>query len=126
MILYISNTVTVPVEVFPTKVRATSHGIAAASGKIGAVVTSFAFNSATNTIGLNGVLGLLSGIMFLCTLLTYYVPETKGLSLAEIEADGMYKDKKDTVVETTSPVVVGSNISAAPSYESDSAVVGKV
>ncbi|KAL1910925.1 hypothetical protein Sste5344_003097 [Sporothrix stenoceras] len=116
----------VPVEVFPTKVRATSHGIAAASGKIGAVVTSFAFNSATNTIGLNGVLGLLSGIMFFCTLLTYYVPEPKGLSLAEIEVDGMYKDKKGIAIETVSTVVVGSNMSEAPSYESDSAVAGKV
>ncbi|CAK7208869.1 hypothetical protein SCUCBS95973_000258 [Sporothrix curviconia] len=86
-----STTFLIPVEVFPTKVRATSHGIAAASGKLGAVVTSFAFNSAANTIGLNGVLGLLSGIMFLCTLLSYYVPETKGLSLAGIEDDAMYK-----------------------------------
>ncbi|KIH89072.1 hypothetical protein SPBR_07068 [Sporothrix brasiliensis 5110] len=121
-----STTFLVPVEVFPTKVRATSHGIAAASGKVGAVVTSFAFNSATNTIGLNGVLGLLSGIMFLCTLLTYYVPETKGLSLAEIEADGMYKNKKDERVEVASPVVERGNISAAPSYMSDSAVACKV
>lgn len=121
-----ANLVAAPVDVFPTKVRATSHGIAAASGKIGAVVTSFAFNSATNTIGLNGVLGLLSGIMFLCTLLTYYVPETKGLSLAEIEADGMYKDKKSTGAGSSSPVVISSTVSEAPSYESDSAVAGKV
>lgn len=125
VVVGISNIVLVPEEVFPTKVRATSHGIAAASGKIGAVVTSFAFNSATDTIGLNGVLGLLSGIMFLCMLLTYCVPETKGLSQAEIEADGMYKIKKDTALKAVLPVVIGSSISAAPSYESDSVVAGK-
>lgn len=63
--------------------------------------------------------------MFLCTLLTYYVPETKGLSLAEIEADGMYKNEKTKGMEMASPVVVGSNMSYVPSYETESVVMGK-
>lgn len=80
----------VPVEVFPTRVRATGHGIAAASGKAGAVLTSFVFSSATEAMGLRGVLGLLSGIMALCALLTLWIPETNKLSLEEIEQDVMY------------------------------------
>src|SRR4051794_13257426 len=47
-----ASTFLIPVEVFPTRVRATIHGIVAASGKSGAVLTSFAFGITTNAIGL--------------------------------------------------------------------------
>lgn len=48
------TTFLLPVEVFPTRVRATAHGIAAASGKAGAVITAFTFGSVRDRIGLNG------------------------------------------------------------------------
>jgi PHS family inorganic phosphate transporter-like MFS transporter len=84
------TTFLLPVEVFPTRVRATAHGIAAASGKLGAIVTSFAFGSLTDRIGLPGVLGFLSGIMALCAAVTLLIPETKGRSLDEIEQGLIY------------------------------------
>lgn len=48
------TTFLLPVEVFPTRVRATAHGIAAATGKAGAVITAFTFGSVRDRIGLNG------------------------------------------------------------------------
>lgn len=79
-----------PVEVFPTRVRGTAHGLAAASGKVGALLTSFAFGTAVDTIGLKGVLGLFSGIMALAALITLWIPETKGLSIDDIENEALY------------------------------------
>ncbi|KAK7892529.1 hypothetical protein LTR67_007626 [Exophiala xenobiotica] len=93
-----TTTFLLPVEVFPTRVRGTAHGIAAASGKLGAIVTAFAFGSLTDAIGLPGVLGFLSGIMALCAAVTLLIPETKGRSLHEIERGVLYG--QDTSVET--------------------------
>lgn len=91
-----ATTFLIPTEVFPTRVRGTAHGIAAASGKLGAVVTAFAFGSLTDAIGLRGVLGLLSGIMALVALVTLLIPETKGLSLDEIERGVIYGESPST------------------------------
>lgn len=84
------TTFLIPVEVFPTRVRGTAHGISAASGKCGAVLTAFAFGTITDKIGLDGVLGLFSGIMALVALVTLLIPETKGKTLEEIENDTLY------------------------------------
>lgn len=82
-----ATTFLIPAEVFPTRVRGTAHGLSAASGKVGAVVTAFAFGSVVDAIGLKGTLGLLSGIMALCAACSFLIPETKGRTLAEIEED---------------------------------------
>jgi PHS family inorganic phosphate transporter-like MFS transporter len=84
------TTFLIPVEVFPTRVRGTAHGIAAASGKAGAVVTAFSFAQLTDAIGLPAVLGILAGVMVLCALCTLLIPETKGRSLDEIEQGLLY------------------------------------
>ncbi|RDJ93658.1 hypothetical protein B4Q13_20455, partial [Lacticaseibacillus rhamnosus] len=51
------TTFLIPVEVFPTRVRGTAHGIAAASGKAGAVFTAFSFAPLpdTDNVGVAGV-----------------------------------------------------------------------
>lgn len=91
-----STTFLIPVEVFPTRVRGTAHGIAAACGKSGAVLTAFAFGSATDAIGLRGMLGLFAGIMALAAALTLWIPETKGRTLDEIEEGLLYEDQPKT------------------------------
>lgn len=100
-----------PVEVFPTRVRGTAHGIAAASGKAGAVVTAFSFAQLTDAIGLPAVLGILSGVMALCALCTLLIPETKGRSLEEIEQGIFYGVSKSSESVTSSgnasPVLEG-------------------
>ncbi|CZR68276.1 uncharacterized protein PAC_18175 [Phialocephala subalpina] len=85
-----ATTFLIPVEVFPTRVRSTAHGISAASGKSGAVLTTFTFGSVTNAIGVQGVLGILSGVIFLTALVTLMIPETRGMSLEEIESGAFY------------------------------------
>ncbi|KAI0930998.1 hypothetical protein AcV7_005029 [Taiwanofungus camphoratus] len=45
-----------PAEVFPTRFRATAHGISAASGKVGAIISALAFNSLSTSIGTPDVL----------------------------------------------------------------------
>lgn len=80
-----ATTFLIPVVVFPTRVRATAHGLSAASGKAGAILAAFTFGTVTDKIGLRGVLGLFSGIMALVALITLLIPETKGRTLEEIE-----------------------------------------
>ncbi|XHF99944.1 hypothetical protein AWENTII_003424 [Aspergillus wentii] len=85
------TTFLIPAEVFPTRVRGTAHGISAAAGKCGAILTAFAFGTVEDAIGLNGVLGLFSGVMFLTALVTLLIPETRGKSLEAIESDMLYE-----------------------------------
>lgn len=87
------TTFLLPVEVFPTRVRGTAHGITAASGKAGAVLTAFAFGTVAERIGIIGVLGLFSGIMALVTAVTFLIPEPKGKSIDEIEWDVLYDER---------------------------------
>ncbi|KAJ6152855.1 hypothetical protein N7497_007174 [Penicillium chrysogenum] len=85
------TTFLIPAEVFPTRVRGTAHGISAAAGKCGAIITAFAFGTVEDTIGLEGVLGLFSGIMLLTALVTLLIPETKNRSLEGIGNDELYR-----------------------------------
>ncbi|KAL7310540.1 hypothetical protein PS15m_010028 [Mucor circinelloides] len=90
-----STTFIIPGEVFPTKVRASAHGISAASGKAGAILASFAFNALVDIGGPQGahaflpeVLAIFSGVMFLGFVVTYlWIPESKGKDLEEFEED---------------------------------------
>ncbi|CAO3672533.1 unnamed protein product [Umbelopsis ramanniana] len=84
-----TTTFIIPVEIYPTRVRATAHGISAATGKVGAAVASFGFSYAVkSSIGVRGTLGILAGCMFLGAVTTFFfTPETKGLTLAEDEDD---------------------------------------
>ncbi|RFU33045.1 hypothetical protein B7463_g3310, partial [Scytalidium lignicola] len=81
-----------PVELFPTRVRGTAHGIAAASGKCGAVLTAFAFGTINDTLGLRGALGLFAGVMVLVAIVALWIPETKNMTLEQIEVGVMYGD----------------------------------
>lgn len=52
-----TTTFVVPGEVFPTRYRSTAHGISAASGKLGAVVSQVGFAQLSNIGGTNKFLG---------------------------------------------------------------------
>ena len=54
-----------PGECFPTKYRATCHGLAAAWGKAGAIVGVYGFGYVNDSHGTQLTLGLLSTFMFL-------------------------------------------------------------
>ena len=97
-----ATTFVLPGELFPTAWKATGHGIAAASGKAGAIVGAFGFLYASQPrdratakpyppgIGLRESLGLLAAINFVGMLFTFLIPETKGRTLEEI--NGEYGD----------------------------------
>jgi PHS family inorganic phosphate transporter-like MFS transporter len=98
------STFLLPVEVFPTRVRGTAHGIAAASGKCGAVLTALLFGTVNQKIGLSGVLGLFSGLMALCAALTLLIPETKGATIDDVENEVLYGGRISSNSSTTDSV----------------------
>jgi len=81
-----STTFIIPGEVFPTRYRSTSHGICAATGKLGAIISSFGFTYLVNvyTNGVQLLLGIFVIFMAAGVLTTLLIPETKGISLEEI------------------------------------------
>jgi PHS family inorganic phosphate transporter-like MFS transporter len=85
----------IPAEVFPTRVRGMGHGISAASGKCGALLTAFAFGKLNSTVGLSGALGLFCGVMVLCAMSCWFLPEVMGLTLDDIENDSQYLPRSE-------------------------------
>ncbi|THH17380.1 hypothetical protein EW146_g3417 [Bondarzewia mesenterica] len=65
-----------PAEVFPTRYRATAHGISAAWGKAGAIISSLAFNTLSGKIGTPNVLWTV----------TLTLPEVRGRDPDEVLA----------------------------------------
>ncbi len=83
-----TTTFVYPSEVFPTSFRTTGHGIAAASGKIGAVIAVFVFAGLTATYGLPWFFGLLAAVSLVGCLLTLaLLPETSQRSLEDVSGE---------------------------------------
>jgi MFS family permease len=81
------TTFVLPGELFPTRIRATGHGISAGIGKLGAFIGVFLFPVLQHSLGLRGTLLLTAGISVLGALLTLVLPEPAGLSLEEISGE---------------------------------------
>jgi nitrate/nitrite transporter NarK len=80
-----TTTFVYPAEIFPVRVRTSSHGIAAASGKIGAFVGTYALTSLLPRIGFadtSAIVGFVALIGAVVTITT--LPEPKGQSLEEL------------------------------------------
>jgi MFS family permease len=83
-----TTTFVYPAEIFPVRVRATCHGIAAAAGKIGAFAGTYALTSLLPAIGLARTSALVAVAAVLGLLVTVtLLPEPRGVSLEEL-ADG--------------------------------------
>lgn len=81
------TTFIIPGEVFPTRYRSTSHGISAASGKIGSIVGQGAIATLRykgNGTWLDHVLQIYALFMLLGIFTTLCVPETKRKTLEEL------------------------------------------
>ena len=77
-----ATTYLLPAEVYPTLIRATGHGIAAASGKVGAVIGTFFLPVAVASFGLSpsiAVIALLTGVGAIVTW--FFRIETRGKGL---------------------------------------------
>jgi PHS family inorganic phosphate transporter-like MFS transporter len=85
-----ATTFIIPAEVFPTRFRATAHGISAAFGKAGAIIAAFGFNVLVDYGGKNKflpeTLAIFAGIQFLGLIATIFlIPESKGKNLDDFE-----------------------------------------
>ncbi len=83
-----TTTFVVPVEVFPTQIRTTGHGIAASAGKVGASISAFLFPFALHTIKLSGVFTWLAIMAVLGLLVTaILIPEGQERRLEDISGE---------------------------------------
>jgi len=83
-----TTTFVYPSEVFPTSFRTTGGGIAAASGKIGAVLAVALFPTLLVLFGLPWFFGLLALVSFLGLLITIaFLPETSQRSLEDASGE---------------------------------------
>ncbi|KAF8486184.1 major facilitator superfamily domain-containing protein [Russula ochroleuca] len=76
------TTFVIPGEVFPTRYRATGHGLSAACGKLGAIVAQIIFYLQGNSI--QAILKIFGFVMLSGALSTLLLPETRGRSLEEL------------------------------------------
>ncbi len=81
------TTFVLPGELFPTRARATGHGISAGVGKLGAFIGVFLFPVLQSSLGLRGTLLLTAAISAAGALLTLVLPEPAGRSLEEISGE---------------------------------------
>ncbi|KAF9318629.1 Inorganic phosphate transporter pho84, partial [Podila horticola] len=91
-----STTFIIPGEVFPTRYRSTGHGIAAGSGKLGAIVAQVGFSQLKDRGGPNAfipqLLQIFALFMFIGLLVTFLIPETKGKTLEELSNEDPFVD----------------------------------
>jgi len=79
-----TTTFVIPAEVYPTKFRTTGHGISAASGKMGAAITTYLFPSLIAAIGIKEILIMLAILSVIGGIMTYaFVPEPNMKPLEE-------------------------------------------
>ncbi len=77
-----ATTYLLPVEVFPTQLRGTGHGFAAACGKMGAVIGVFLLPLSAHSIGLSSTLILVGILCLIGSIVTLVCRvETRGLPL---------------------------------------------
>lgn len=86
-----TTTFVIPGEIYPAEVRATCHGVSAASGKLGAAAGAYFFPILINASGENG----LKNCMLLCSFVailgavvtTFFIPRYSGI---ELEQEDVY------------------------------------
>lgn len=79
-----TTTFVIPAEVYPVRLRTTGHGISAASGKLGAAITTYLFPLLLKQFGIKDILIMLAVVSIIGALLTVlFVPEPKNKTLEE-------------------------------------------
>ncbi|KAG0200426.1 Inorganic phosphate transporter pho84 [Mortierella sp. NVP41] len=101
-----ATTFVIPGEVFPTRYRSTGHGIAAGSGKLGAIIAQVGFSQLKDRGGHNAFLPQLLQIfalfMLVGLLVTFLIPETKGKTLEELSNEAEEEVERRTHGSTLS------------------------
>ncbi|CAG8711722.1 32762_t:CDS:1, partial [Racocetra persica] len=100
-----TTTFVVPGEIFPTRYRSTGHGISAAAGKLGAIISQVGFFKLKDIGGAPGsnafvdhLFKIFAAFMLTGLIATYFcIPETKGTSLEDLSnetQEGFVKSKR--------------------------------
>ena len=80
------TTYLLPAELFPTELRASGHGLAAAAGKLGAVVGIFFLPVLRARVGIATTVAIAAGVSLLGLVVTWILGvETAGQSLEEVQ-----------------------------------------
>lgn len=98
-----ATTFIVPSECFPTRLRATAHGVSAAAGKIGAIVAQVAFAPLVNRGAtptnphpwLDKVMQIFALFMLCGTIISFLIPETKRKTLEELAGENEFNPVYD-------------------------------
>lgn len=80
-----TTTFAIPVEVYPTVIRATCHGISAAAGKVGAVIGAAAFSPMEEAFGLGTVLISCGVVALLGAVFTFFFTADEVLDLSKLD-----------------------------------------
>jgi MFS family permease len=90
-----TTTFVLPAEIFPSRVRTTSHGISATVGKVGAAVGTFSFPLLQAKFGLPGPMWVAAASCVAGFALTLkLLPEPNGLDLEEASRDNAFEKAK--------------------------------
>lgn len=108
-----ATTFIVPGECFPTRYRSTSHGISAASGKVGAIIAQCVFGplvhkgakNSSDTPWLKHVMQIFALFMLCGVFTSLLIPETKRKTLEELSGEDT-----DTLVNP-SPMILPEKMS---------------
>lgn len=93
------TTFVIPAEIFPVAARTTAHGIAAATGKVGAFIGAFLFPLLLSNpaFKLPGTMGIAALVALAGFALTFILPEPDHKSLETIEREGESEDQRADV-----------------------------
>jgi len=94
------TTFILPAEIFPTRVRATCHGISAASGKMGAVLGTIFFESLVEALGMPMIYFGCGVIAMSGAVITFIFTPMDVVKLSELEVDGTTLDGKQKYAAT--------------------------
>ncbi|KAF6759248.1 phosphate transporter [Ephemerocybe angulata] len=89
-----------PAEVFPTRYKAFAHGISAACGKAGAILSALAFNTLSKSIGTPNCLWIFFGCCVLGAFATLLLPEVKGRDPDAILAQQIAEERAERMRRT--------------------------
>lgn len=118
-----ATTFIIPAEAFPTRVRAGAHGLCAATGKVGAIISSLGFSALANKVGQEIVFWIFFAVSGAGLIITFLlVPETKNYDADEVDRQELAEARgiQPGAHEPQDPVAIAHEINdtAVPSKSS--------
>jgi len=87
-----TTTFAIPVEVYPTVIRSTCHGLSAAAGKIGAVIGTAAFSPIEDAVGIGFILSCCGVVALAGAGFTFFFTPDQVLDLSALDKETRERD----------------------------------